>query len=110
MKRHWVACVCHAGSAAAYIILRSIVIITAVIRTQISLTDEQMERLKRTARRRRTSIAALIREAVDATVPDDASDRTARQRRAFALAGAYSSGRTDTSERHDEVLAEEPRW
>jgi hypothetical protein len=69
-----------------------------------------MERLRREARRRHTSIAALIRDAVDATVVDEASDRLARQRRAFGLAGAFASGTSDTSERHDEVLGEETRW
>jgi hypothetical protein len=28
----------------------------------------------------------------------------------FGLVGAFSSGHSDTAERHDEVLAEEPRW
>ena len=83
---------------------------SAVIRTQISLTEAQMERLRREARRRHTSIAAIIRDAVDATVTDEDSDLLARQRRAFGLAGAFSSGRSDTSERHDEVLGEEARW
>jgi hypothetical protein len=81
-----------------------------VIRTQISLTEAQMERLRREARRRHTSIAAIIRDAVDATVTDEDSDRLTRQRRAFGLAGSFSSGRSDTSERHDEILGEEPRW
>jgi hypothetical protein len=81
-----------------------------VIRTQISLSSEQMERLRRAAARRHVSIAALIRDAVDATLPNDEADRLDRQRRAFALAGAFSSGRPDTSERHDDALAEEPRW
>ncbi len=83
---------------------------SGVIRTQISLTAEQMERLRREARRRHTSIAALIRDAVDATVVDEPSDRLARQRRAFRLAGAFASGSSDTSERHDEILGEETRW
>jgi hypothetical protein len=34
----------------------------------------------------------------------------ARARAAFRLAGAFSSGHTDTAERHDDVLAERPRW
>jgi uncharacterized protein YigA (DUF484 family) len=83
---------------------------STVIRTQISLTEAQMERLRREARRRHTSIAALIRDAVDATVIDQEADRLTRQRRAFGVAGAFSSGRSDTSERNDEVLGEEPRW
>ncbi|MFN8623063.1 MAG: ribbon-helix-helix protein, CopG family [Chloroflexota bacterium] len=77
-----------------------------MIRTQISLTPEQHERLARVARDRGVSMATLIREAVDAVVPDEAIDRAERQRRAFALAGAFHSGHADTSERHDEVLAE----
>ena len=81
-----------------------------MIRTQISLTEKQMSRLRRAASARGVSIAAVIREAVDRSVPDEAADRLTRQRRAFGLAGAFSSGHTDTADRHDEVLAEEPRW
>ena len=81
-----------------------------VIRTQISLTEAQMDRLKREARRRHTSIAAIIRDAVDATVVDEDADRLTRQQRAFGLAGGFTSGRSDISERHDEILGEETRW
>lgn len=56
------------------------------------------------------SSAAVIRKAVDRSVPDETEDRLERQRRALGLAGAFSSGHNDTSERHDEILAEEPRW
>ena len=84
-------------------------VMSSVIRTQISLTEAQMDRLRREARRRHTSIAAIIRDAVDATVTED-SDRLTRQRRAFGLAVAFSSGRSDTAERHDEILGEESRW
>jgi hypothetical protein len=85
-------------------------IMSSVIRTQISLTEEQMARLRRAAAKRHTSIAALIRDAVDRTVPDEDAGRLARQQRAFAAAGSFSSGRRDTAERHDEALAEERRW
>ena len=81
-----------------------------VIRTQISLTAEQMARLRRAAEKGHTSIAAVIRDAVDREVPDEDAGVVARQRRAFAAAGAFASGRHDTAEHHDEVLAEEPRW
>lgn len=56
------------------------------------------------------SIAAIIREAVESTVPDEDAERLTRQRRAFGLAGAFSSGHSDTAARHDEVLAEQRRW
>jgi uncharacterized protein (DUF927 family) len=69
-----------------------------------------MDRLRRAAKARRTSIAALIRDAVDRTVPDDDTDRVERQRRAFAVAGAFTSGRSDVAERHDQALADESRW
>lgn len=81
-----------------------------MIRTQISLTEDQLRRLRRVARARGVSMATLIREAVDRTVPDEDRDRRERQNRAFALAGAFASGRRDTAERHDDVLADELRW
>jgi hypothetical protein len=81
-----------------------------MVRTQISLTSEQMGRLRRAAARRHTSIAAVIREAVDQVVPDEAADRLERQRRAFAVAGSFSSGPSSTAQRHDEALSEERRW
>jgi hypothetical protein len=75
-----------------------------VIRTQISMTEDQAEALRRLAAARRVSQAALLREAIDALVADD--DRVHRARRARAVVGRYRSGQSDTSERHDEVLAE----
>jgi hypothetical protein len=81
-----------------------------MIRTQISLSEDQMRRLRRAARERGISIAAVIREAVERSVPDPDIERVAKQRRAFELAGAFDSGHRDTAQRHDEVLADEPRW
>ncbi len=78
-----------------------------MIRTQISLTPEQHERLQRVAGERGVSMSSVIREAVDAQVPDEDAEWRKRRERAFALAGAFRSGYTDTAERHDDVLAEE---
>lgn len=74
-------------------------------RTQISLTREQGRLLRRLARRRRTSMAALIREAVDRAYgsqsePDRSWDR------ALASVGGFRSDRSDVSERHDDYLAD----
>lgn len=69
-----------------------------------------MRRLRRTARARGVSIAALIREAVDREVPDEDQARLERQRKAFELARTFASGRADTADRHDDVLAERDRW
>jgi hypothetical protein len=76
-----------------------------VERTQISLTEEQARRLRRLARRRRTSMAALIRDAVERAYPErDSAD--AAWDRALASLGGFHSGRTDISENHDAYLAE----
>jgi metal-responsive CopG/Arc/MetJ family transcriptional regulator len=77
-------------------------------RTQISLTAEQAARLKRAAAGQGVSMSHLIREAIDAYVPDAAADREARVRRAFAAVGRFHSGVSDLSERHDDYLAEDP--
>lgn len=78
-------------------------------RTQISLTQAQMRRLRRASVQRGVSMAHLVREAVDAYVPDVEADRDALVRRALAAAGRFSSGRDDIGERHDDYLAEDPR-
>lgn len=80
-----------------------------VIRTQISLTEEQMHRLRAEARRRRVPIAAVVRDAVDRMVPLDPGDRVARFRRALSAAGRFDSGTGDVAARHDEI-AGEGKW
>jgi hypothetical protein len=78
-------------------------IIEPVERTQISLNAAQARELRRLARLRGTSMAALIREAVDRTY---GADEHARWRRALDSVGGFRSDRSDVSERHDEALAE----
>lgn len=73
-----------------------------MIRTQISLTDDQMRRLRAEAARRGISLAAVIRDAVDARVPAD--DWQDRKRRALEIVGRYDSGHSDISENHDLYL------
>jgi hypothetical protein len=77
-----------------------------MVRTQISLTTEQAERLNRLARQRGVSMAALVREAVDASFERD--DREERWQRALSMIGKYRSkdGATDVAENHDKYLAE----
>ena len=76
-----------------------------MIRRQVSLTEEQMARLRREARRRGVSLAAVVRDAVDRTVPDDETARLARLARALRAAGSVASGSGDVAARHDDVLA-----
>jgi hypothetical protein len=81
-----------------------------MIRTQISLTQAQHERLHRVARERGVSVAAVIRDAVDVVVPDEDVIAAARYAGLVALSGAFHSGHHDTSENHDDVLADEGGW
>ena len=77
-----------------------------MIRTQISLTAEQMQRLRAEARRRRVPIAELVRDAIDRTIPQDPGDQKARRARLLAAAGRLHSGTGDLASRHDEIAGE----
>jgi predicted transcriptional regulator len=80
-----------------------------MIRTQISLTDDQMRRLRREARRRHVSLAAVIRDAVDRVVPDEESLRLDRVDALLAAAGSAASGTGLVARDHDAELAGD-RW
>ena len=79
-----------------------------MVRTQIQLTEEQSKKLKLAAARRGISIAALIRQAIDALLSqhDEPSPKEMYQR-AVRAAGAHHSGASDTASGHDDYLAEE---
>lgn len=79
-----------------------------MIRTQISLTEGQMRALRAAARARGTSIAAIVRQAVDVELSED--DWETRKRRALEAIGRYaSSGTGDLAENHDAYLFEDGR-
>ena len=80
----------------------------AVRRIPIGLTDTQHARLAREAAHRHVSVGALVREAVDATFPEELEARRAARHRSLSVLGAFDSGRSDVSERHDELLGEGP--
>ena len=75
-----------------------------MIRTQVSFSEEQAERLRTQAAARGISQAALLRQALDAYLANDSL--AARVERARALAGAYRSGCGDLAENHDYYLDE----
>ncbi len=74
-----------------------------MVRTQIQLTEEQAERLRRLAADRGVSMAALIREAVDVIASRD--DVDARWDRAMEAVGCGASGGGDIATEHDRHLA-----
>lgn len=80
---------------------------STVERTQISLDAAQAARLRRLARERHTSMAALIRDAVDRIYPADADDSLdARWERAMAVIGVYEGDGSNVAEEHDRYLEE----
>lgn len=75
-----------------------------MIRTQISLTEEQADALRRLAVLRGVSQAAVMRDLLDEVV-----ERAVRSRRIESvrqMLGTGRSGHRDTSEHHDEALDE----
>jgi predicted transcriptional regulator len=78
-----------------------------MIRTQIQLSEEQVERLKELAAQRSASMAELIRQAIDQWIATEGSvSRVERKRRALSVAGRFRSDVDDLAEAHDRHLAE----
>ena len=78
-----------------------------MVRTQIQLTETQARNIKRVARDQGTSIAEIIRRAVENMV--QASPRVSSQervRRAIEIVGKFRSGKRNVSQKHDKYLAE----
>lgn len=72
-----------------------------MIRTTVKLPEDLDARLRHEAQRRGTTISEFTREAIEAHL----GGRTGRRR--LRAAGAGASGRTDISERIEEILAAE---
>jgi hypothetical protein len=78
-----------------------------MVRTQIQLTEEQAQYLKKMALSRHLSIAELIRQALDTMIRSTtAIDIEERRERALAIAGRFHSGKRDISEKHDKYLSD----
>ena len=77
-----------------------------MVRTQIQLPGEQVALLKKLAADHKTSMAEMIRQAIDlfAKAQGAGADRELR-RRAMLAAGRFKSGVHDLSARHDHYLA-----
>lgn len=78
-----------------------------MIRTQIQLTEEQLDALKKMAMAYNLSMAELIRQAINAMVKSGIIiDIEERRKRAIAVAGRFHSGLRDISSKHDKYLNE----
>jgi Ribbon-helix-helix protein, copG family len=78
-----------------------------MLRNQIRLTEEQSLALKSLAAERRTSVAELIRQAVEDLLRQSPTlSRAEMKQRALAAAGRFRSGVKDLSTRHDDYLAD----
>ncbi|MBI5025720.1 MAG: ribbon-helix-helix protein, CopG family [Nitrospirae bacterium] len=78
-----------------------------MVRTQIQLTEEQADALKKLALSKHLSIAELIRQAVDTFIKSKVViDTEERRKKAIDIAGRFSSGKHDVSAEHDKYLAE----
>ncbi len=75
-----------------------------MLRTQISLTESQMARLRAEALRRGVSMARLIREAVDSNLP--AEEWEERKRRVLSYVGCVENDPDNVGEDHDRYLDE----
>lgn len=78
-----------------------------MVRTQIQLTEEQAEALKRLAAQKQVSVAELIRQGVDAFIRSIGTvSPEERKKRAIAIAGRFHSGLRNLSTKHDDYLKE----
>lgn len=73
-----------------------------VLRMQVQFTEEQAEALRREARRRGVSVAAVVRQAVDAAL--GAGEEDARWRRAMAVVGSFADDERNVAREHDRYL------
>jgi hypothetical protein len=78
-----------------------------MVRTQVQLTERQVDALKRVASRDGVSMAEVIRRAVDRVTEHGVlPGREELKLRAIAAIGSGHSDKTDLSSRHDDYLAE----
>ena len=78
-----------------------------MVRTQIQLSEKQLRTLKTLSAKQNTSVAELIRQAVDMMLSSAGEvDHEERKRRAIALAGRFRSDVNDLATNHDRYLVE----
>ena len=78
-----------------------------MVRTQIQLTEEQLEKLKELSHMNRESMASLIRKAVDSFLSTGAKPKSSLYKQAVTLIGKYEAVESDISTKHDDYLTED---
>lgn len=77
-----------------------------MVRTQIQLSEDEVGAVKRLARERSVSMAAVIRDAVDQYISRESGVTIdERWQRSLAAVGGLRSGRSDLSRTHDDEFA-----
>jgi predicted transcriptional regulator len=77
-----------------------------MVRTQIQLSEAEAEAVKRLARARSVSMAAIIRAAVDQYVSRESGvSMDERWQRSLAAVGGFHSGGANLSATHDDEFA-----
>jgi hypothetical protein len=80
--------------------------VSTMVRTQVLLSEEQIAALREMAACQGRSMAALVRDGVDAILePRQGVTRAEIKRRSLAALGRYRSGIRTLGSRHDEHLA-----
>jgi Arc/MetJ-type ribon-helix-helix transcriptional regulator len=76
-----------------------------MVRTQIHLTEEQTQALKRLSASSGKSVADLVRRALELLLrAEQRGDEQEKIERAIRALGKFSSGLTDIGRNHDEYL------
>ena len=79
-----------------------------MLRTQVQLTEDQLQALRRLSAETGRSIADLVREGVDLYLGSRKRvDRKEQVERALRVIGRSASGLSDVSVEHDRYLAED---
>lgn len=80
-----------------------------MVRTQIQITEKQLERLKEYAAQHGVSLAETIRRSVDLffKIENEKEEKDKLYMKARETAGKYDSGITDLAKNHDRYLQED---